>query len=159
MSELGGRIQVSSAVGEGTGFRVELPLSSSEVHAPEPTVPAVLRSGPRQVLLVDDEALVRAALRRGLTRHGIEVVEASSGDEGLAQFGEDIDAVILDLAMPGRPGLEVLQELKRRRPTVPVMVLTGRPEVVEEMELADAVVSKPTHVDALLRWLSELYEC
>jgi DNA-binding NarL/FixJ family response regulator len=79
-----------------------------------------------RVLLVDDHVVVRKGLRLILEdRFGdIEISEASNGDEALAALGEPYDAVILDLSMPGRSGIELLVEIKHRFPELPVLIMS-----------------------------------
>jgi DNA-binding NarL/FixJ family response regulator len=83
---------------------------------------------PTRVLLVDDHALVRAGIRAliGMTDGVAEVVgEAGNGFEAMRLIESlSPDAVLLDLAMPGVPGLEVLQQIRERFPEVRVIVLT-----------------------------------
>src|ERR1044071_8883587 len=79
-----------------------------------------------RVLLVDDHAIVRKGLRAILDDRfaGIEVAEASSGDEALAALTSPFDAVILDLSMPGRSGIDLLSEIKHRHPKLPVLIMS-----------------------------------
>jgi two-component system, NarL family, invasion response regulator UvrY len=79
-----------------------------------------------RVLLVDDHAIVRKGLRAILDDRfaGIEVAEASSGDEALAALTHPFDAVILDLSMPGRSGMDLLSEIKHRHPKLPVLIMS-----------------------------------
>ena len=77
------------------------------------------------ILVVDDEQLIRWTLKERLAAHGYEVVEAASGAEALAAFGETIDLVLLDLRLPDTDGLSVLRQLKELQPTVPVILLTA----------------------------------
>jgi DNA-binding NtrC family response regulator len=105
------------------------------------------------VLVVDDEAGVRESLRMLL--HGeCEVAVADSADAALARIGEARpDLILLDLVMPGRSGLELLEELRQRGEPPPVIVLTATKTVttaVEAMKLGAAdYVTKPFEVDAL----------
>jgi DNA-binding response OmpR family regulator len=103
----------------------------------------------RRIMLVDDDESVRTLVRMTLPRgDGFQVVEAASGDEALESFDEAApDAVVLDWRMPGQSGADVLAELKRRRPGLPVLVLTGehdaKPRAVAESLGADAFLTKP----------------
>ena len=81
-----------------------------------------------RVLVVDDDPVIRDLLRATLDGD-FEVSEAREGDEALRHLAaDDADLVILDWQMPGRWGGEILAELKRTRPDLPVVVLTGHPE-------------------------------
>jgi two-component system cell cycle response regulator len=78
------------------------------------------------VLLVDDEALTRDLYGDQLTEHGFQVVAAADGAEALDQvLRHPVEAVILDIMMPGMSGLEVLERLHARDPDLPVIMLTA----------------------------------
>lgn len=80
---------------------------------------------PTQILVVDDEDMVRLLIRRTLEEKGYRVVTAADGNEGLAKLDQGgIDLVLLDINMPGLDGFQVL-ELIRRRSNLPVIMLTG----------------------------------
>jgi DNA-binding NtrC family response regulator len=84
-----------------------------------------------RVLLVDDEEAFLASMRKVLTRRGFDVLTATSGEEGLALLtAHDIDVAIVDLKMPGLGGMEVLSQIKREKPAVEVILLTGLGEPV-----------------------------
>ncbi|MFO0582518.1 MAG: response regulator transcription factor [Anaeromyxobacter sp.] len=83
------------------------------------------------ILLVDDHAVVRAGTRLVLSEGlpGAEFGEASTTAEGLAALeGRAWDLVLLDLSLPGRGGLDLLEEARRRWPKLPVLVLSAHPE-------------------------------
>ena len=108
-----------------------------------------------RVLLVDDEVEFVEVLAERLTRRGLEVTTATSGDEGVRQVREQsFDAVILDLAMPGLDGLETLRQMLEVQPRLQVMILTGRATIrsaVTATELgAVDILEKPTDVDTLV---------
>ena len=90
--------------------------------------------GPDRVLLIEDEPGIVDFVRRGLVAEGFDVEAALDGAEGerLALKGE-FDAIVLDLMLPGRPGLEILASLRRAKPTVPVIVLTARGEIEDRV--------------------------
>ncbi|HET6495361.1 MAG TPA: response regulator transcription factor [Thermoleophilia bacterium] len=84
-----------------------------------------------KVLIADDHEIVRRGLREILADEftGLEVYEARDGHEALAAVREqDIDVVLLDINMPGRGGLGVLEELKEIRPKLPVVIVSAFPE-------------------------------
>lgn len=81
---------------------------------------------PVRILLADDEALTRDFYGDLLAEHGFEVFAAASGEEALEIAGRHLlDAVVLDIVMPGMSGLEVLDRLGERDPGLPVVILTG----------------------------------
>lgn len=148
-----------------------LPVASEpavdELPTPAPTRSAgstVNELGLRGVLVIDDERAVGRALQRVLRmRLRTEVFVASGGEEGLALLkaeGDRIDAVLLDLFMPGMSGLQTLEALRATQPHLPVILLSGFsqervPAHVLESP-ATAFLSKPPEpaaVEALLRTL------
>lgn len=83
-----------------------------------------------KVLIIEDDAATRNAIRLILSRDGYEVIEAHDGGEGLVEFTKHSpDIVITDLIMPGIGGVEVVMELKRRDPTVRIIAISGDPDL------------------------------
>lgn len=115
-----------------------------------------------RILIVDDEPQVAELLAKSLAREGHQAEVAHSGEEALKLIGSaEPDAIFLDVSMPGMNGLHVLAEVKRRRPSLPVVVITGNatPEEVDEVKRLGAVdvIAKPaplTHYQTALRRLS-----
>jgi DNA-binding response OmpR family regulator len=109
--------------------------SSSHVDAD----PASGSVGAARVLLVEDEPGIVDFVKRGLEAEGFAVQAALDGIEGerLALRG-DFDAIVLDLMLPGRSGLEILATLRRVKPSMPVIVLTARGEIDDRVEGLDA---------------------
>jgi PAS domain S-box-containing protein len=129
-----GSIQVSSALGKGTVFRVFLPASDAtpESKTPEPKVGAVDLRGKGLILVVDDEPFVRGAAREALERYGYTVLVAEDGERGLEVLRREanrIDCVVLDLTMPGMSGEETLARMKAIDDSVPIMLSSGFNEV------------------------------
>ena len=82
------------------------------------------------ILVVDDDAGLRKALRRVLVSHGFEVEVAEDGDQALARLGaRSFDAVVLDVMMPGSDGIEVCERLRAAGDALPVLMLTARDAV------------------------------
>jgi two-component system response regulator AtoC len=79
-----------------------------------------------KILVVDDEKDVHYSFRRLFSRKGMEIISATSGEEALQRAEQDgIDLVIMDIRMGGMSGLETLQQLKRRQPKTPVIIMTA----------------------------------
>jgi two-component system, OmpR family, response regulator MprA len=92
-----------------------------------------------RLLIVDDEAAVRAALERALALEGYEVEVAADGDEALRRLRSDSpDALILDVLMPTVDGLEVARRLRNAGDDVPILMLTARDAVADRVEGLDA---------------------
>lgn len=79
-----------------------------------------------RILLIDDDELVLATIRRALERDGQEVVPAGGGREGLAVFdGETFDLVITDLVMPDGEGIETIRAIRARNADTPIIAISG----------------------------------
>jgi DNA-binding response OmpR family regulator len=108
-----------------------------------------------KVLLVDDEDDFRELLGKRLTKRGLAVSTAASGEAGLGQAQDgDFDVVVLDVKMPGMDGLEVLRRLRKIAPDTEVILLTGHANMevaVEGMDLgAFDYLMKPVAINELL---------
>ena len=113
---------------------------------------------PATVLVADDDRVIRRNLGLLLTAEGFEVVEVADGDAALAAIGSRaFDAVLLDLKMPGRDGLEVLAELGPALADLPVIVITafgGSAPAIEAMRRgAYDYLTKPFDLDVVLMTL------
>ena len=114
-----------------------------------------------KILVVDDDQAVRESLRRSLTFNGYEVDLAGDGVEAVEMVDEDRpDAVILDVMMPRRDGLEVCRILRSRGDDLPVLMLTARDAVSERVAGLDAgaddYLPKPFALEELLARLRAL---
>jgi CheY-like chemotaxis protein len=97
------------------------------------------------ILVVDDDPAVRMTIQLLLERSGHVVVAASDGRKGLAAFeAGDFDLLFLDIFMPGMDGLETMRLLLQQRPGLPIIVISGRPIVSDEM-------GEPDFLDMALR--------
>ena len=109
----------------------------------------------QSVLIVDDEPVFRERLTRAFSDRGFEARSADSFDAAIVLATEDSPEIaIVDLRMPGRSGLELLQELRRLDPTTKVVVLTGYGSIataIDAMRLgATYYLPKPADVDDVL---------
>jgi len=107
-----------------------------------------------RILVVDDDPMLAAALRRPLTYEGYEVEVATSGEDALARVGEHApDLIVLDVLLPGMDGLTTCRKL-RDVTDVPVLMLTARSEVPERVAGfeagADDYLGKPFAFEELL---------
>jgi CheY-like chemotaxis protein len=120
-----------------------------------PPRPAPARPESPHVLVIDDNASVRSALVAYLRLGGHTVTEAERGDAGVRAFASTtVDLVVTDLDMPGLTGWEVARAVRTRRPTVPVVLITGNADAAEAepslRALVDAILLKPFGPRALL---------
>jgi DNA-binding response OmpR family regulator len=108
-----------------------------------------------RILLVEDERGIADFVERALRAQGHAVEVAADGVEGGHRaVGSDLDLVILDVMLPGRGGLEILEEIRTVKPALPVIMLTARAEVADKVAGLDAgatdYMTKPFSVDELL---------
>ena len=108
-----------------------------------------------RILVVEDELKAAEYLHQGLTESGYIVDHASTGADGLHLAQQQVyDLIILDLGLPGKPGLEVLREWRAGGLVTPVLILTARSSWAERIEGlqtgADDYLSKPFHPQELL---------
>ena len=88
-----------------------------------------------RILVVDDESDIRASLKMILEYEGMEFIEADSGPKALEKVAEsDPDALLLDIKMPRMDGLEVLAELRKTRPGLPVVMISGHGTIATAVE-------------------------
>ena len=108
----------------------------------------------KQILIVDDEKLVRWALTQKCTEYGYQSVEAGSGEEALRSLqGESVDAVLLDVHLPDMSGLEVLDKLRQAGETRSIIMMTADPQL-DDVKAALRMgaydfVSKPINFEEL----------
>jgi signal transduction histidine kinase len=158
-----GQLLVESTVGQGSRFSVRLPRSAGVPAAPvaAPTPTPVAR--PRRILVVDDEAQVRAMLAALLGRAGHMVGQATDGQEAVERSGrEQWDLIISDMTMPRLDGPGMLQQLRARGVATPVILVTGRvdSEGLARARASDAcaVLAKPFEAARLLAMVAAALE-
>lgn len=94
---------------------------------------------PGRILVIEDEPGIVDFLERGLRSYGFDVDSATDGVAGAERaLAEPYDLVVLDLMLPLRSGLEVLEEVRQAKPSLPVVVLTARGEVEDRVAGLDA---------------------
>lgn len=153
----GGEIVVTSELGRGTEFMISLSAAAPAIvgEVVEPTL-LLLPDRSLHVLLVDDQADVRATLREMLMALGHQVTLAANGEEALQLFNPSLHSLVLtDMVMPGLSGHELALRIKQRQPTTPVYMLSG--QLSDAMPpTVDAWVQKPVSLPTLDRQLRQL---
>ncbi|MCK6490912.1 MAG: response regulator [Planctomycetes bacterium] len=152
-----GSISVQSWPGQGTRFAILLPLAEQAgAVAPSPCQ-SPPRVPPRRILVVDDDATVRAVLCAQLAALGHHPRPCASGAEALAAMaeGQAFDLAVIDLLMPGMPGRELFHRLRAIRPDLPVIIASGHHDDQEAQGLLDAgaqaFLPKPHGIQDLVR--------
>ena len=142
----GGALRIDSAPGQGTTVTINLPIVAPSADEASPTAPR--RAAPLRILVVDDDAEVRATLTEILEGEGHVVVQAADGEKAVAclRTGESFDVVLTDLEMPGMTGWDVGYTIQQFWPRLPVGLVTGwgeRAMTGEERSRVDFVIAKP----------------
>ncbi len=112
-----------------------------------------------KILMVDDEKRFRETTQKILGKKGFQTILAESGEDALTKLGEDPDVVILDIKMPGMDGHETLKAIKKIKPDLPVIMLTGhgdKPSARKALvEGAFDYLGKPCDIDLLAEKIKE----
>jgi two-component system cell cycle sensor histidine kinase/response regulator CckA len=134
VKQSGGFIFADSEEGEGTHFTIYLPVHRAE--ATKPTGKGKVKEGVGElwgtgtILLVEDEAMVRAVAERALTRHGYTVLSAENGEAALEILAgaEKVDLMISDVVMPTMDGPTTVREARKTHPDLPILFISGYAE-------------------------------
>jgi PAS domain S-box-containing protein len=145
----GGEVKVSSQKGKGSTFVVCFPISSrdadEEVRAGEIPDELIMRRS-SGILVVDDEPLVRKAIGGVLKERGYPVVAVADGMKALAALREEeYGLVLLDLGMPGMNGYQTAEEMKKLKPDVPVILVTGWGDDVDRDRMKEIGIIRVVH--------------
>ena len=112
----------------------------------------------KKIIVVDDESIVGELTEEILNREGYSVLYCSSAADALLKIEHGFvpDLVITDLRMPIMNGLLLTEAIKGKMPNLPVIILTGNPELVPNDNPADAVMSKPCTATNITNKIREL---
>ncbi|MBU1741787.1 MAG: PAS domain S-box protein [Proteobacteria bacterium] len=156
----GGLVICHSRLDEGTTFDIYVPALAAEVavQAAAPEGEEKVRGGHETILLADDETAVVDIGRRILERSGYTMLTADSGEEALDIYrkrAEEIDAVILDMSMPGMGGYACLEQILAFDPAAKIIVVSGYTAELEVKKIIDAgaraFLGKPHRLGDLLQ--------
>lgn len=166
VQQTGGHIWPESERGRGTTMRIYLPRvdePADQIERPGDTAPELVR-GNQTILLVEDEAPVRAVTRELLARSGYTVLEAADGTAALALIdggnaGPHVDLLLTDVIMPGMSGRELARQMQSRQPDLRVLYMSGYTDdaVIRHgmLEPGLAYLEKPFRPPLLLRKVRE----
>ena len=160
-----GSMQVESRPGVGSRFRLLLPARAVRTWVPAAHDQAAPRGSGQVVLVVDDEAQILEAARRGLAAHGYRVIVARDGPDALARFGPlagTVDLALVDMMMPLMDGAETIERLKRLDPGLRIVASSGY-ATREQATKAQAAgvrsfLAKPYTLPVLLRTVAQALE-
>ncbi|HHT9145888.1 MAG TPA: ATP-binding protein [Candidatus Wunengus sp. YC61] len=161
----GGYINVESEPGKGATFRIYLPLIKSTVEEGKPTpLPAYL-NGTEMILLAEDEEEVRNITKSLLEEANYKVIEAVDGYDTINKFMENKDTInllLLDVIMPTKNGREAYEEIRKIRPDIKALFMSGYSESVihKIIILKEGLnyISKPFSQTALLKKVREILD-
>ncbi len=145
-----GSIEVESEPNEGTTFILTFPSAedSSPVARPEPE--ETVDSETAQVLVVDDEEMVRSIVTQLLSLKGHDIDQAESGAEALQRIEtKAYDIVFTDFGMPEMTGAELARKIREHSPGMPIILLTGYTETDSAADDVEAILSKPFKLEEL----------
>jgi signal transduction histidine kinase/ActR/RegA family two-component response regulator len=149
----GGTVQIESDEGAGASFTLWLPLAAAaNATDSTPTDISEAQRGQGRILVIDDDAGVRRFIVECLEMLGYQVSQAASGQEGVAILRSDEpDLLIVDYAMPGMNGVEVVQMARERAPNLPIILATGYADMdaVDKVIGLGALLRKPFRIDDL----------
>jgi signal transduction histidine kinase len=156
-----GKLDVKSAVGQGTTFTIRLPLAQRPSTSESNTNGSATAGTSLNVLVVDDEPNVLEVVSSYFRHDGHTVTTAATGRDALEKFRRHtFDLVVLDRVMPEMSGDQTARFIKQLRPDVPVIMLTGFGALIEvtgsQPQPIDVVLSKPLTIEALRQTISKL---
>ncbi|MFN8177415.1 MAG: ATP-binding protein [bacterium] len=167
VKECNGGIEVTSRPGEGATFTIRLPRAELAARAPDPQAgsPGSLPTSGGRILLVEDEADVRAMAMEALELEGYSVTAAASGEEALtiwARCGDSFEILLTDVMMPGISGGELARQVLQKRPNTRVLYMSGYNDdaiVRQGLSVSEAdFLQKPFTLEALARKVREALE-
>ena len=161
-----GAVIIDSVRDKGTSFKVYFPARDEAIVPVDEGVASLVDwRGTGTILVVDDQESVRQVACETLAYYGFDILTASEGNEALqimADKGDDICAVLLDMTMPGMSGEETLQELRARVPDLGVVISSGYSEAEASQQFAGygwaTFIQKPYRPVDLARRVRQLLE-
>jgi PAS domain S-box-containing protein len=160
-----GTIRVYSEPGTGTVFKIYLPLASSATAKPGDDALPVLRGKHETILLVEDNAAVRATIKTVLEDGGYSVIEAVDGDDATAEFNKHRDEIALlltDVIMPKKNGKELYDMIRGIRPDIKALFISGyTADIITSKGLLNEglhLMNKPLAPDPLKRRIREILD-
>ena len=156
--QLGGALQLSSAVGKGTTATLLLPVATAAPQTESPAQAAQKVNRSAVILFVDDDPLIAMSTTEMLEDLGHRVIGVHSGPHALdiLRSEQPIDLMMTDHVMPGMTGIELAAASRQVRPSLPILLATGYAELPEGSQLDLPRLAKPYHQDQLRDRLDQL---
>ena len=162
----GGYLKVYSEPGEGTVFRIYLPLiEASALPGKKTKTPDTVKGGNETVLVAEDDASLRKLSRIVLESFGYSVITAEDGEDAITKFMENrerIDLAMLDMIMPKKNGKEVSEVLRKASPRTKILFVSGYTmDIIKNKELTESgfeFIHKPIRSQDLLRKVREVLD-
>ena len=163
ITSLGGYVDIDSKPNRGTTIRILLPIIEADAQPTD--IGAITRSG-KNILIIDDERIIQKVLSSVLSQLGYTPFVAHGGVEALEFLARGelrIDAVFLDMVMPGLTGRQTFEKIRELWPELPVIVVTGYADERETIEMLDSgingFIDKPFKAGQIAHKLAEIFGC
>jgi two-component system cell cycle sensor histidine kinase/response regulator CckA len=160
-----GLIHVYSEVGQGSRFRIYLPISARPANSLEKSIPGPLQGGQETILVAEDDPGVRSLVAEVLGGAGYEVIQARDGDQALQMFqaqSERIDLVLQDVVLPGLSGDKLRTALLEVDPDLRLLYCSGySPNTIHDRFVLNSkidLLQKPFSPEGLLRKVREVLD-
>jgi CheY-like chemotaxis protein len=161
VTEAGGTVAISSRPNLGTMVEVLLPAESAPVSPAltMTTEPERVDGLGETVVVVEDETPIRQVISRILRQHHYTVIEASTGEQGFGLIDDDCRLLLTDVIMPAMSGPELAEKVRRTRPHIPILFMSGYSRGVLGPQWSSqegvAVIQKPFASELLLGMVSD----
>jgi CheY-like chemotaxis protein len=163
VKQSGGYIWVQSKPGEGAAFEIYLPQAVTEAKQPAAAAaPKTRTRGSETILLVEDDSGVRKLAATILTTHGYKVLEASRASEAESishGYAGELDLVLTDMVMPDASGDDIAERIRRQRPNVRVLFMSGYSAGTHSWRPGDhateEILQKPFTSASLTQWVRQ----
>jgi CheY-like chemotaxis protein len=160
-----GIISLYSHPGLGTTFKIYLPLTKSKIEEMRQADITILKRGTETILIAEDDVQVRQLTKEVLTGFGYKVIEAKDGVDAVKVFNEHMDEIqllILDVIMPKKNGKEVYDEIKKVRPEIKSIFISGyTADMINKKGILEEGLNlfpKPILPDKLLRKVRDVLD-
>jgi PAS domain S-box-containing protein len=165
VESLGGEISVKSQPGKGSTFDILFPVSDDEISENEFKKTATIKTGTERILFIDDEIALARLGKQMLEHYGYTVTISVNPLKALDLFTQDpdqFDMVITDLTMPNMSGNELIAEMIKIRPDIPVIICSGHSDLIDS-DITDqkgikAFLAKPVRMIDLNKKIREVFD-